>query len=216
MYSITKISYVFSYTKILETMILHYDPDVLQALVVLKFTVKTASGISECRENEDVDCKEGGIRFRPNLKKFVVEYRPPHFKWKMWMGTYASVDEAWRAYDCAMFYAGQDNLGGFYIEDSAALFAEQGPLTRPFSLVSRDVKDKPFNVELKRRAKLVIRKVKDSQTVDKNVESTSSQQLEPLHSYRKESLHSISQISPLEGSTRKQIVAAYQDDESSG
>lgn len=121
------------------------------------------------QDNDDIGCKEGGVRFRENLGKFVVEYRPPRFKWKLWMGTYATVDEGRRACDCARFYAGQDK-GGFYFKDSPALFSELGPLNRPFSLVSKDVKDKAFNVELKRRAKLVIRKVLDAQRAKQSVD----------------------------------------------
>jgi hypothetical protein len=85
------------------------------------------------------------------------------------MGTYATVDEGRRACDCARFYAGQDK-GGFYFKDSPALFSELGPLNRPFSLVSKDVKDKAFNVELKKRAKLVIRKVLDAQRAKQSVD----------------------------------------------
>jgi len=130
--------------------------------------------VKECAEkldqdNDDIGCKEGGVRFRENLGKFVVEYRPPRFKWKLWMGTYATVDEGRRACDCARFYAGQDK-GGFYFKDSPALFSELGPLNRPFSLVSKDVKDKAFNVELKKRAKQVIRKVLDAQRAKQSVD----------------------------------------------
>jgi len=85
------------------------------------------------------------------------------------MGTYATVDEGRRACDCARFYAGQDK-GGFYFKDSPALFGELGRLNRPFSLVSKDVKDKAFNVELKKRAKQVIRKVLEAQKAKQTVD----------------------------------------------
>jgi hypothetical protein len=135
--------------------------------VIEAATPKSHDTTDLCRDekhddNDDTGCKEGGVRFRENLGKYVVEYRPPRFKWKLWMGTYATVDEGRRACDCARYYAGQDK-GGFYFKDSPALFEELGDLNRPFSLVSKDVKDKAFNVELKRRAKLVIRNVQDAQ-----------------------------------------------------
>lgn len=123
------------------------------------------------QENDDPGCKEGGVRYRENLGKYVVEYRPPRFKWKLWMGTYGTVDEGRRACDCARFYAGQDK-GGFYFKDSPALFNELGPLNRPFTSVSKDVKDKAFNVELKKRAKQVIRKVLDAQKAKQPVDVT--------------------------------------------
>lgn len=137
-------------------------------------------------ENEDYR-EDGEVRFRENLGKYVAEYRPQHFMWKMWMGTYATVEEARRACDCARFYAGEDK-GGFYFKDSPSLFAELGPLNRPFTSVSKDVKDKAFNIEVKKRVKQVIRKVKDAQISSDNVQSTSSQQLKPLHSEPNESL----------------------------
>ena len=122
-------------------------------------------------DNDENSCKEGGVRFRENLGKYVVEYRPPRFKWKLWMGTYATVEEGRRACDCARFYAGQDK-GGFYFKDSPTLFGDLGPLNRPFSLVSKDVKDKAFNVELKKRAKQVIRKVLDAQRSKQSIDVT--------------------------------------------
>lgn len=133
-------------------------------------------------DNDDTGCKEGGVRFRENLGKYVVEYRPPRFKWKLWMGTYATVDEGRRACDCARYYAGQDK-GGFYFKDSPALFEELGDLNRPFSLVSKDVKDKAFNVELKRRAKLVIRNVLDAQRAKQPADVTRASVTMPLPSH---------------------------------
>jgi hypothetical protein len=108
-----------------------------------------------------------------------VEYRPPRFKWKLWMGTYATVEEGRRACDCARFYAGQEK-GGFYFKDSPALFGDLGPLNRPFTLVSKDVKDKAFNVELKKRAKQVIRKVLDAQRGKPSVDVTRPTVKKPL------------------------------------
>lgn len=130
-------------------------------------------------DNDENGCKEGGVRFRENLGKYVVEYRPPRFKWKLWMGTYATVEEGRRACDCARFYAGQDK-GGFYFKDSPALFGDLGPLNRPFTLVSKDVKDKAFNVELKKRAKQVIRKVLDAQRGKQSVDVTRPTVKKPL------------------------------------
>ncbi|KAG0579039.1 hypothetical protein KC19_4G067600 [Ceratodon purpureus] len=130
-------------------------------------------------DTDENGCKEGGVRFRENLGKFVVEYRPPRFKWKLWMGTYATVEEGRRACDCARFYAGQDK-GGFYFKDSPALFGDLGPLNRPFSVVSKDVKDKAFNVELKKRAKQVIKKVLDAQRVKQSVDVTRPTVKKPL------------------------------------
>lgn len=109
------------------------------------------------------------MRYRENLRKFVVEYRPPRFKWKLWMGTYLTIDEGRRACDCARYYAGHDK-GGFYFKDSPALFQELGPLNRPFTLVNKDFKDKAFNMELKKRAKLVIKKVLDAQRANQVVD----------------------------------------------
>ena len=129
-------------------------------------------------QDRDIVKKEGGVRWRENLGKYVAEYRPPRFKWKLWMGTYISVDEARRACDCARFYAGQGE-GGFYFTDSPALFAELGPLNRPVTLVSKESKDKAFNIELKKRAKEIIRKVKNVQIFSDSVPSTSNQQLKP-------------------------------------
>ena len=103
----------------------------------------------------------GGVRYRENLKKFVVEYRPSRFKWKLWMGTYPTKRDGQRAYDCAKYYAGQEK-GQFYFSDSPELFAQLGPLTKPFSVVSRESKDKAFAHELKKRAKDVIKKEKDA------------------------------------------------------
>ncbi|XP_024392441.1 uncharacterized protein [Physcomitrium patens] len=124
------------------------------------------------RTDQDIDdssCKEGGVRYRESVGKYVVEYRPTRFKWKLWMGTYSTVDEGRRACDCARFYAGQDK-GGFYFKDSPALFGELGPLNRPFTLVSKETKDRAFNAELKNRAKIVIRKVFDAQRGKKVVD----------------------------------------------
>jgi hypothetical protein len=169
------------------------DVDVLQGLVLCGVGfLKPGSGICERREQvaaenleQDDDgtaySKEGGVRWRENLGKYVAEYRPPLFKWKLWMGSYSCADEARRACDCARFYAGQEE-GEFYFKDSPALFAELGPLKRPLTLVSRDVKDKAFNIELKKRAKEVIRKVEDAEISSNNVQSTSNQQMKPLHS----------------------------------
>ncbi|KAG0610872.1 hypothetical protein M758_7G098500 [Ceratodon purpureus] len=168
------------------------------------------------QENDDTDCKEGGVRWRETLGKFVTEYRPPRFKWKLWMGIYNSIDEARRAYDCARFYAGQDKGTGFYFEDSPALLAELGPLNRPLASVSKDIKDKAFNVELKKRAKQVISKVKDAQTSTKDVQSTSDQQLKPLHSDPNESLDPFeidSQVQQWEGSSSQWSFYASQLDQ---
>jgi hypothetical protein len=130
--------------------------------------VKAGSGlICECRDQkpaenlkQDSDIGDKGkeigrVRYRENLGKYAAEYRSPHFKWKLWMGTYSTIDEARRAWDCAQFYAGQ-NKGEFYFKDSPALFAELGPLNRPLTSVSKKFKDRAFNVELKKRAKQVI------------------------------------------------------------
>ncbi|XP_024369434.1 uncharacterized protein [Physcomitrium patens] len=121
------------------------------------------------QDNDDTGYREGGVRYRENLRKFVVEYRPPRFKWKLWMGTYLTIDEGRRACDCARYYAGHDK-GGFYFKDSPALFQELGPLNRPFTLVNKDFKDKAFNMELKKRAKLVIKKVLDAQRANQVVD----------------------------------------------
>lgn len=77
------------------------------------------------------------------------------------MGTYPTKRDGQRAYDCAKYYAGQEK-GQFYFLDSPELFAQLGPLTRPFSVVSRESKDKAFAHELKKRAKEVIKKEKDT------------------------------------------------------
>jgi hypothetical protein len=77
------------------------------------------------------------------------------------MGTYPTKRDGQRAYDCAKYYAGQEK-GQFYFADSPGLFAQLGPLTRPFSVVSRESKDKAFAHELKKRAKEVIKKEKDA------------------------------------------------------
>lgn len=106
---------------------------------------------------EETGLKEGGVRYRKKLGKWVVEYRPSRFKWKLWMGTYLTVEEGRRACDCARFYAGQEK-GGFYFKDSPSLFEQQGPLSHPFCNVSKDVRDKLFNQELKRRAKQIIKR----------------------------------------------------------
>lgn len=58
-----------------------------------------------------------------------------------------------------------------YFTDSPAWFGKLGPLNRPFTTVSRDVKDKAFNVELKRRAKLAIRNLLDAQGAPQTVEA---------------------------------------------
>lgn len=105
---------------------------------------------------EETGLKEGGVRYRKKLEKWVVEYRPSRFKWKLWMGTYMTVEEGRRACDCARFYAGQEK-GGFYFKDSPSLFEQQGPLSRPFCNVSKEFRDKLFNQELKRRAKQIIK-----------------------------------------------------------
>jgi hypothetical protein len=123
-------------------------------------------------EFESETARGGGYRYRENLGKYVVEYRPPRFKWKLWMGTYATADEARRAFDCARFYTctDPDAPDDFYFTDSPALFGKLGPLSRPFTTVGEDVKDKAFNVELKRRAKLVIRNLVDAQGAPQSVE----------------------------------------------
>ncbi|KAG0570687.1 hypothetical protein KC19_6G180700 [Ceratodon purpureus] len=126
------------------------------------------------QDDDSTGSREGGVRFRENLGKYVVEYRPPRFKWKLWMGTYRTVEEARRACDCARFYAGQNN-DGYYYRDSPALFGELGPLAQPFTSVSKDVKDKAFNVQLKKRAKQVIKKVRDAEGAGQSVHSTVSQ-----------------------------------------
>ena len=113
---------------------------------------------------DEENCLQGGgVRYRENLKKYVVEYRPSRFKWKLWMGTYPTQRDGQRAYDCAKYYAGQEK-GKFYFADSPGLFAQLGPLTRPFSVVSRENKDKAFAHELKKRAKEVIKKENDSKS----------------------------------------------------
>jgi len=99
----------------------------------------------------------GGVRFRNNLKKFVVEHRPSKFKWKLWMGTYPNLEQGKRAIDAARFYTGQEN-GHFWFTDSPAIFREQGPLPRPFASISKEVKDKQFTQDVKRRAKAAVRK----------------------------------------------------------
>lgn len=93
----------------------------------------------------------------------MVEYRPSRFKWKLWMGTYPTKRDGQRAYDCAKYYAGQEK-GQFYFPDSPGLFAQLGPLTKPFSVVSKESKDKAFNQELKKRAKEVIKKEVDARS----------------------------------------------------
>lgn len=99
----------------------------------------------------------GGVRFRYNLNKFVVEHRPSKFKWKLWMGTYLHLEQGKRAIDAARFYTGQEN-GPFWFADSPAIFREQGPLPRPFASISKEVKDKQFAQDVKRRAKAAVRK----------------------------------------------------------
>ncbi|CAM6036074.1 unnamed protein product [Sphagnum compactum] len=99
----------------------------------------------------------GGVRFRNNLNKFVVEHRPSKFKWKLWMGTYLDLEQGKRAIDAARFYTGQEN-GPFWFADSPAIFREQGPLLRPFASISKEVKDKQFAQDVKRRAKAAVRK----------------------------------------------------------
>jgi hypothetical protein len=98
-----------------------------------------------------------GVRFRNNLKKFVVEHRPSKFKWKLWMGTYLDLEQGKRAIDAARFYTGQEN-GSFWFADSPAIFREQGPLLRAFASISKEVKDKQFAQDVKRRAKAAVRK----------------------------------------------------------
>jgi hypothetical protein len=98
-----------------------------------------------------------GVRFRNNLKKFVVEHRPSKFKWKLWMGTYLDLEQGKRAIDAARFYTGQEN-GPFWFADSPAIFREQGPLVRAFASISKEVKDKQFAQDVKRRAKAAVRK----------------------------------------------------------
>lgn len=105
----------------------------------------------------ELDLREGGVRYRVKLRKYVVEYRPSRFKWKLWMGTYSSLQDGRRAYDCAVFYAGQGK-GNYYFRNSPELFKNLGPLERPFHMVSKDIRDKPFNVEVKKRAKEVIKR----------------------------------------------------------
>lgn len=116
--------------------------------------------------------RESGVRLRENLGKYVVEFRPPGFKWKLWMGTYTTVEEGRRACDCARYYthSGPDEPAGFYFADSPALLADLGPLNRPFTVVSKDVKDKAFNVELKKRAKMVIRRLEDARHAQESPE----------------------------------------------
>lgn len=103
-----------------------------------------------------MDSREGGVRYREKLRKYVVEYRPSRFKWKLWMGTYSSQQDGRRAFDCAVFYAGHGK-GNYYFPDSPHLFQKLGPLQRLFSQVSKDARDKSFNVELKKRAKEIIK-----------------------------------------------------------
>jgi hypothetical protein len=99
----------------------------------------------------------GGVRFRNNLNKFVVEHRPSKFKWKLWMGTYLDLEQGKRAIDAARFYTGQEN-GPFWFANSPAIFREQGPLVRAFASISKEVKDKQFAQDVKRRAKAAVRK----------------------------------------------------------
>ncbi len=99
----------------------------------------------------------GGVQFCNKLKKFVVEHRPSKFKWKLWMGTYLDLEQGKRALDAARFYTGQEN-GPFWFANSPAIFREQGPLPRPFASISKEVKDKQFNQDVKRRAKAAVRK----------------------------------------------------------
>jgi hypothetical protein len=110
------------------------------------------------------DGREGGVRYREKLRKYVVEYRPSRFKWKLWMGTYSSQQDGRRAFDCAMFYAGQGK-GNYYFPDSPQLFQKLGPLQRLFSQVSKDARDKSFNLELKKRAKQVIKQTAQANNV---------------------------------------------------
>ncbi len=99
----------------------------------------------------------GGVRFRNKLKKFVVEHRPSKFKWKLWIGTYLDLEQGKRAMDAARFYTGQEN-GPFWFANSPAIFREQGPLPRPFASISKEVKDKQFTQDVKRRAQAAVRK----------------------------------------------------------
>ncbi len=99
----------------------------------------------------------GGVRFRSNLNKYVVEHRPSKFKWKLWMGTYLDLEQGKRAIDAARYYTGQEN-GPFWFADSPAIFREQGPLLRLFPSISKEVKDKQFAQDVKRRAKAAVRK----------------------------------------------------------
>ncbi len=98
-----------------------------------------------------------GVRFRNNLNKFVVEHRPSKFKWKLWMGTYVDLEQGKRAIDAARFYTGQED-GPFWFADSPAIFRELGPLRRAFASISKEVKDKQFAQDVKRRAKAAVRK----------------------------------------------------------
>ncbi|KAG0575468.1 hypothetical protein M758_5G006900 [Ceratodon purpureus] len=123
---------------------------------------------------EAVDGREGGVRYREKLRKFVVEYRPSRFKWKLWMGTYSSQQDGRRAFDCAMFYAGQGK-GNYYFPDSPHLFQKLGPLQRLFSQVSKDARDKSFNLELKKRAKEIIKQTAHLGNVERSFRCTPAQ-----------------------------------------
>ncbi|CAM6046647.1 unnamed protein product [Sphagnum compactum] len=127
------------------------------AASTLKPLIDTPSNHSELQNSEEVTGLVGGVRFREKLKKFVVEHRPSKFKWKLWVGTYPDLEQGKRAIDAARFYTGQEN-GQFYFPDSPAIFRAQGPLPRPFSTISKEIRDKQFNLDVKRRAKAAVKK----------------------------------------------------------